>query len=57
MSIPIGGFVYTIGYKKAAGREMLPNSGFWLQLPGFVAVRSVTLLYFYFIPFRHSVLK
>ena len=37
----IGGFAYTIGYKKAAGRERIPNSGFWCQLPGFVVVCMV----------------
>mgnify|MGYP001801778672 FL=1 len=34
----VGGFIYTVGYKKYEGRDRVPNSSLWFQLPGLVKV-------------------
>ena len=34
----VGGLAFTIGYKKHQGRERIPNSKQWAELPGLVKV-------------------
>ena len=34
----LGGLIFTVGYKKAEGKQRIPNIEFWSAMPGWVKV-------------------
>ena len=34
----LGGLMFTVGYRKAEGKQIIPNVEFWSSMPGYVKV-------------------
>ena len=34
----LGGLMFTVGYRKAEGKQRIPNVEFWSSMPGYVKV-------------------
>lgn len=37
----VGGIIFQKFVRKASGKEIIPNVGFWTSLPGYLKVSSI----------------